>query len=127
MIGDQKQNPASVVALNRISKSPKLRNACVYLLTYESIESNDSQPPTGAWVRGVYDQVLKRNAHKGRTNAAQLLSDLVEIGLLSIVDAEELRQSARLIAKECATEVDPLFEVARRVLALRLAAGVRLP
>ena len=123
MIGEEKKNPASVDALYRISEVAMLRNACIYLVTHDLAESNASAPFTVASIQRDLVQALDPRAHAGRTNGAQLLAELVDAGLLSEADAEELRRVATLVAKECSPDVDPLLEVARRVLALRLAAG----
>ena len=124
-MNNQKENPASVDALNRISEVFRLRNACIYLVAHDLAESNASAPLTVASIQRDLVQALDPRAHAGRTNGPQLLAELVDAGLLSETDAAGLRRVATLVAKECSPDVDPLLEVARRVLALRLAAGGR--
>lgn len=120
-----KKNPASVGALSRISKVTSLSNACTILITWGSIESNDDEPVTVGWARRALEKALDPEVHVGRTDAASLLAGLVDAGLLS--DSEEmwLYQVAELVAEESKPEIDPLLEVARRVLAMRLEAGGR--
>lgn len=125
MSNHEKKSPASVAALSRISEIGKLRNACTVMLTHNIVESKGEEPVTLESTLRLLDEAVEIDAHRGREDASSLIAGFVDSGLLTESDSILLHEAARLLADECSLEIDPLLEVARRVLALRLASGGR--
>lgn len=123
---EKKKGPVSDEVLIQTLEVKSLRNACIVIITNDIVESNLYEPVNIASSRRMLELALDPAAHLGRTNAASLLHGLVEAGLLSDGEEEALWYVAGLIEQEEGSlEIDPLLEVARRVLKLQLARGGR--
>jgi hypothetical protein len=121
---DMNKNLLIKTKLNQISQNPSLRNTCLYMLTSELLDDcPDDEPVTIASSRRMLEKALDPKIHIGRTGASSMLSDFVGAGLLEMRDAELLRSVAKLVGRDHDLTIDPLLEVARQVLSLRLAAG----
>lgn len=118
------ENLLITTKLSQISQSPSLCYACIYMLTSDLLDDcPDDEPVTIASSRRMLEKALDPKIHAGRTGANSMLSEFVGAGLLKMRDAKLLRSVAKLVDRDSDLTIEPLLEVARQVLSLRLAAG----
>lgn len=129
MAEPKQKSPASEEALDRTYANKSLRDACIVLIAHNVFYSNaealvyagvaDIDNIAGG-LRDNLERASRPDTHVGRTGAVSELASLVAHGLLSKRDAQWLRYVANLVSREGKLTIHPLFEVARRILAMHL-------
>jgi len=115
---NSKNNPASVDALSRISEETSLYLICIYIVTHDLDESN-----VVAASADSPGNFLESRASIGRVDAGAILAGLFDAGVVSESDQTTLQHAVKLVEQETDLTIDPLLEVARRVLEKSLVAG----